>query len=46
VDRFLRQLSDFFSLSKIHDDLDRIRTAGLLCEGRAGGWYDTYTFSR
>jgi hypothetical protein len=42
VERFLHQLSDFFSLSKIGEDLDRIRTAELLCECRAGGLYDMY----
>jgi hypothetical protein len=42
VDRFLGQLTDYFGLARVTDDLDRIRTAGMLCEGDAGNWYETY----
>jgi hypothetical protein len=42
VERFIRQLADYFSLARVTDDLDKIHTAGMLCEGKAGGWYETY----
>jgi hypothetical protein len=42
VDRFLGQLTDYFGLARVTEDLDKIRTAGMLCEGDAGNWYETY----
>jgi hypothetical protein len=42
VDRFLGQLTDYFGLTRVMEDLDKIRTAGMLCEGDAGHWYQTY----
>jgi hypothetical protein len=42
VERFIRQLADYFGLARVTDDLDKIRTAGMLCDGKAGGWYETY----
>jgi hypothetical protein len=45
VERFIRQLADYFSLARVTDDLDKIHTAGMLCEGKAGGCYETYSKS-
>jgi hypothetical protein len=42
VEWFIRQLADYFGLARVTDDLDKIRTAGMLCDGKAGGWYETY----
>jgi hypothetical protein len=42
VERFIRQLADYFCLARLTDDLDKIHTAGMLCEGEAGGWDETY----
>jgi hypothetical protein len=42
VERFIRQLTDYFGLARVTDDLDKIRTAGMLCDGKAGYWYETY----
>jgi hypothetical protein len=42
VERFIRQLADYFCLTRVTDDLDMIHTAGMLCDGKAGRWYETY----
>jgi hypothetical protein len=42
VDRFLGRLADYFNLARITDDLDKIRTTGMLCEDDAANWYETY----
>jgi hypothetical protein len=42
VDRFIGQLTDYFSLTRVKEDLDKIHTAGMLCDGKAGHWYETY----
>jgi hypothetical protein len=42
VERFILQLGDYLGLVRITDDLDKIRTAGMLCDGKAGHWYETY----
>jgi hypothetical protein len=42
VERFLTQLGDHFSLNRVTDDLDKMRIAGMFCDGKAGKWYETY----
>jgi hypothetical protein len=42
VERFLTQLGDHFYVNRVTNDLDKIRIAGMLCDGKAGKWYETY----
>jgi hypothetical protein len=42
LERFLRALKAHFKLTRIDGDMDRILTAGMLLEGRAGEWYGAY----
>jgi hypothetical protein len=35
-------LSDHFYVNRVTNDLDKIRIAGMLCDGKAGKWYETY----
>jgi hypothetical protein len=42
--RFLRALKAHFRLTRIDEDIDRILTAGMLLEDRAGEWYGAYLY--
>jgi hypothetical protein len=41
-ERFTSQLTDYFGLARITNERDTIGTAGMLCEGKARSWYETY----
>jgi hypothetical protein len=42
VERFLTELGDHFYVNIVSNDLDKIRIAGMLCDGKAGKWYGIY----
>jgi hypothetical protein len=42
VGRFICPLDDHFSMNWVTDALDKIRIAGMLCDGKARKWYETY----
>jgi hypothetical protein len=42
VKRFLTQFGDHFYVNRVTNNLDKIRIAGMLCDGKARKWYETY----
>jgi hypothetical protein len=42
VDRFMNELSNYFELAGITEDIRKIRTAGSRCRDNAQSWYQTY----